>query len=138
MYCWLLLQIYLCCLWLLLCSRVTYSLKHFFLNVCFIIIYRTVEMSVHGKSRFKFRELFYEFFSNNKHSFNFISRTHFITLRGHKDRKLFLNICLIYIYIAICCDMSFTDISAVRSCIMINKHFCISHIFCCVLLLINI
>jgi len=24
MYCWLLLQIYLCCLWLLLCSKVTY------------------------------------------------------------------------------------------------------------------
>ncbi len=28
MYCWLLLQIYLCCLWLLLCSRVTHTHTH--------------------------------------------------------------------------------------------------------------
>ncbi len=34
MYCWLLLQIYLCCLWLLLCSRVT----HFWISACIFLL----------------------------------------------------------------------------------------------------
>ncbi len=36
MYCWLLLQIYLCCLWLLLCSRDTYNIYNIWKQILFL------------------------------------------------------------------------------------------------------